>query len=122
MRTRAALGALSGALALSAFTAPAAGAAGTVTDIKNIVVNGGKPVVIGVNGTVSVPVTMSLEPHALNALAKACISRRFIGLFPFLRCRRVTGGPNRSRYATTAAPAPRPRCREASSGTGTKRV
>ncbi|MET9902389.1 calcium-binding protein [Streptomyces sp. NPDC006446] len=69
MRTRAALGALSGALALSAFTAPAAGAAGAVTDIRNIVVNGGKPVAIGVNGTVSVPVTMSLTAATYAASA-----------------------------------------------------
>ncbi|MFB7241786.1 calcium-binding protein [Streptomyces populi] len=59
MRTRTVGGVLSGALAVAALTAPAAGAVDS-TGVKDIVVNGGKPVVIGVSGTVSVPVTMKV--------------------------------------------------------------
>lgn len=63
-RTRITVGALSGALALSALAAPLADAAPVATDVKNIVVNKGKPVVIGVSGSVTVPVTMSVTGGA----------------------------------------------------------
>lgn len=63
-RTRITVGALSGALALSALAAPLADAAPAATDVKNIVVNKGKPVVIGVSGSVTVPVTMSVTGGA----------------------------------------------------------
>ncbi|MHC5905219.1 DUF5707 domain-containing protein [Streptomyces sp. S6] len=62
MRIRAAGAIVSGALALSAFAVPAAHAdAGRGdTKISNVVVNGGKPVVVGATGSKTFPVTFTV--------------------------------------------------------------
>ncbi|MEU4088227.1 calcium-binding protein [Streptomyces aureus] len=69
MRTRAVVGVLSGVLALAALGVPGADAVTKYTDVKNIVVNGGKPVALGVSGSVSVPVSMavSVATHGAGA-------------------------------------------------------
>ncbi|MER6535289.1 hypothetical protein ABT215_16075 [Streptomyces sp900105755] len=68
MRIRATVAAVSGALALSAFVAPAAHAAGSTTpDItfSNMTVNSGKAIVVPATGTVKVPVTYKVT-HAAS--------------------------------------------------------
>ncbi|MEU6273408.1 calcium-binding protein [Streptomyces populi] len=69
MKTRAVVGVLSGALALATLAVPGADAVTKYTDVKNIVVNDGKPVVLGVSGSVSVPVSMaaSVATHGVDA-------------------------------------------------------
>ncbi|MFM9699190.1 calcium-binding protein [Streptomyces europaeiscabiei] len=65
LHKRAIVGAVTGALALAAFVAPAAQAAPTAGDttISNVVVNGGKPVVVG-TGKKTVTVTFKASDNA----------------------------------------------------------
>lgn len=68
-----AIAALSGTLALASLPASAAGQAAVLTDASNIVVNGGKPVVVGASGTTSVPVTMTVTGPARKTKAGAML-------------------------------------------------
>ena len=73
MRTRVTIAALTGTLALASLPASAAGQAAVLTDASNIVVNGGKPVVVGASGTTSVPVTMTVTGPAGKTEAGATL-------------------------------------------------
>ncbi|GAA0914595.1 calcium-binding protein [Streptomyces thermoalcalitolerans] len=77
MRIRATVAAVSGALALSALVAPAAHADELVGDTKisNVVVNGGKPVVVAATGSKSVTVTFTATDNSGIAWAQPILYR-----------------------------------------------